>query len=68
MYGKDLIRDLKSELSGNFENIVKQMFMDNALFDAHCLRSAMKGEAMLSSFPNFSACVGLSLVGNLCQL
>jgi annexin A7/11 len=47
MYGKDLIRDLKSELSGNFENIVKQMFMDNALFDAHCLRSAMKGAAAL---------------------
>lgn len=43
MYGKDLIHDLKSELSGNFENIAVALLMDNAQFDARCLRNAMKG-------------------------
>jgi len=43
MYGKDLIHDLKKELSGNFEEICIGLLMDNASFDAHCLRKAMKG-------------------------
>ncbi len=43
MYGKDMRKDLKGELSGNFENIVKNLFMDMPTFDAVCIRKAMKG-------------------------
>ena len=43
MFGKDLVRDLKSELSGNFENAVVAMFEPTLDYDCMCLRSAMKG-------------------------
>jgi hypothetical protein len=36
-------KDLKGELSGNFEAVVVRMFYDNDEFDAWCLRRAMKG-------------------------
>uniref|UniRef100_A0A672YW93 Annexin n=1 Tax=Sphaeramia orbicularis TaxID=375764 RepID=A0A672YW93_9TELE len=39
----DLIRDLKSELTGNFENLVLAMLMSPAQFDAAELREAIKG-------------------------
>ncbi|KAJ0060638.1 hypothetical protein NL108_016743, partial [Boleophthalmus pectinirostris] len=42
-YGKDLLRDLKSELTGNFENLVLAMLMTPAQFDAAELREAIKG-------------------------
>ncbi len=42
-YGRDLIKDLKSELSGNFENVVTAMFQTPSEFDATCLYKAMKG-------------------------
>ena len=42
-YGRDLIKDLKSELSGNFENVVVAMFQTPAEFDAESLYKAMKG-------------------------
>ncbi|KAM3592647.1 uncharacterized protein V6R79_022848 [Siganus canaliculatus] len=42
-YGKDLVRDLKSELTGNFEKLVLAMLMGPAQFDAHELRDAIKG-------------------------
>jgi len=42
-YGKDLIKDLKSELSGNFEKTVLAMLMTPAKFDAYELYSAIKG-------------------------
>ncbi|XP_062382945.1 annexin A4-like [Sardina pilchardus] len=42
-YGKDLIRDLKSELSGNFESLVLAMVTPLAKFDAAELRGAIKG-------------------------
>lgn len=42
-YGKDLIRDLKSELTGNFEDLVVSMLMTPAKFDASELREAIKG-------------------------
>uniref|UniRef100_A0A3B3S6T1 Annexin n=1 Tax=Paramormyrops kingsleyae TaxID=1676925 RepID=A0A3B3S6T1_9TELE len=42
-YGKDLISDLKSELSGNFEKLVLAMMMSPAHYDAYELRQAMKG-------------------------
>lgn len=43
MYGKDLIKELKSELSGNFENFIVALMEPRILYDAKCLRRAMKG-------------------------
>lgn len=43
MYGKDLIRELKSELSGNLEDLLLAMLEPKTLYDAKCLRRAMKG-------------------------
>jgi annexin A7/11 len=43
MYGKDLIKDLKSETSGNYEALIVRLIMDPASFDATCLYKAMKG-------------------------
>ncbi|XP_053720452.1 annexin A4-like isoform X2 [Synchiropus splendidus] len=42
-YGKDLIRDLKSELTGNFEKVVLAMLKSPAHFDASECREAIKG-------------------------
>ncbi|XP_076142319.1 annexin A11a isoform X1 [Alosa pseudoharengus] len=42
-YGKDLIKDLKSELSGNFERLVLAMLKTPAQFDASELHEAIKG-------------------------
>uniref|UniRef100_A0A669BQY3 Annexin n=1 Tax=Oreochromis niloticus TaxID=8128 RepID=A0A669BQY3_ORENI len=41
-YGKDLTKDLKSELTGNFENLVLAMLKTPAYFDASELREAIK--------------------------
>lgn len=43
MYGKDLIKELKSELSGNFEDYIVALLDPKTLYDAKCLRYAMKG-------------------------
>jgi len=42
-FGKDLIKDLKSELSGNLETIVLAMMQERSHYEAECLRKAMKG-------------------------
>ncbi|XP_030610550.1 annexin A4-like [Archocentrus centrarchus] len=42
-YGKDLIKDLKSELTGNFEDLVVCMLKTPAQLDAFELREAIKG-------------------------
>ncbi|XP_063077785.1 annexin A4-like [Engraulis encrasicolus] len=42
-YGKDLVHDLKSELTGNFESLVLAMIKTPAQFDASELREAIKG-------------------------
>uniref|UniRef100_A0A673C6K9 Annexin n=1 Tax=Sphaeramia orbicularis TaxID=375764 RepID=A0A673C6K9_9TELE len=42
-YGKDLIKDLHSELSGDFRKLVMAMLKTPAQFDAHELNSAIKG-------------------------
>ncbi|KAI5606770.1 annexin A8-like protein 1 isoform 2, partial [Silurus asotus] len=42
-YGKDLVKDLKSELSGNFEKLVLAMLKTSAQFDASELKEAIKG-------------------------
>jgi annexin A7/11 len=43
MYGKDLIKDLKSELGGKLELIVLALMTPTALYDAKQLRAAMRG-------------------------
>ncbi|KAM4526745.1 annexin A4-like [Fundulus diaphanus] len=42
-YGKDLVKDLKSELTGDFEDLVLAMLKTPALLDASELREAIKG-------------------------
>ncbi|MBN3307080.1 ANXA7 protein, partial [Amia calva] len=43
LYGKDLIKDLKSELSGHMEEVILALFMPTTYYDAWSLRHAMKG-------------------------
>ncbi|XP_051897396.1 annexin A7-like isoform X2 [Pristis pectinata] len=43
LYGKDLIKDLKSELSGNMEEIIIALFKPTTYYDAWSLRKAMEG-------------------------
>ena len=43
MLGKDLIKWLKEDISGNFKEVVGGMFIIPAEFDAMCLYKAMKG-------------------------
>ena len=42
-FGRDLIKDLKSELSGNFERVILAVMMPSADYDAECIRRAIKG-------------------------
>ncbi|KFO86659.1 Annexin A4, partial [Buceros rhinoceros silvestris] len=41
--GRDLIDDLKSELSGNFERVIIGMMTPTTMYDVHELRRALKG-------------------------
>lgn len=41
--GRDLIDDLKSELSGNFERVIIGMMTPTTMYDVHELRRAVKG-------------------------
>lgn len=51
MFGKDLMNDLKSELSGNLEECLLAIMEPSVLFDAKCLRRAMRVGRM--SFESF---------------
>lgn len=42
-YGKDLIKDLKSELSGNFEKTILALMKTPVLFDVYEIKEAIKG-------------------------
>ena len=42
-HDQDLIKELKSELSGNLENCLLAMLVPKEDYDAKCLREAMKG-------------------------
>ena len=60
-YQKDIIEDLKSDLSGKFEDVMVTLFKDPVEFDAECLNKAMKGAGtnedtlieIISSRPNW---------------
>lgn len=43
MYGKDLIKDLESELSGDFRETIMAMFKPTTYFDAWSLHEAISG-------------------------
>jgi len=42
-YGKDLIKELKSELSGRFEDLILGLLLTPAEYDATCIRNAISG-------------------------
>jgi annexin A7/11 len=43
LFHKDLIQDLKSELSGRFEDLVIALMVEPAIYDAQSLNKAMRG-------------------------
>ncbi|XP_061167857.1 annexin A4-like [Saccostrea echinata] len=43
MFGQDLVEDLKSDLSGNFEKLCLYLLMPSRMFDAWCLYQAIEG-------------------------
>lgn len=43
MYGKTLDEDLKSELTGNFDDIVIALLMPRFVYEAECMNKAIKG-------------------------
>ena len=40
---QDLIKELKSEVSGDYERLIVGLMMSPAEYDAHCLNKAIKG-------------------------
>ncbi|XP_053393127.1 annexin A5-like [Mercenaria mercenaria] len=43
MYGKDLIKEIKSELSGDYKDAIMACFVSPAIFDAKCVKKAIYG-------------------------
>ncbi|CAI5784425.1 annexin A5 [Podarcis lilfordi] len=43
LFGRDLVDDLKSELTGKFERLMVALMRPARLFDAHALKHAIKG-------------------------
>ncbi|XP_029450079.1 annexin A5 [Rhinatrema bivittatum] len=43
LFGRDLVDDLKSELTGKFEKLILALMMPCLLYDVHELRHALKG-------------------------
>jgi annexin A6 len=43
MHGRDLLKDLQSELSGDFKSSIEALMMASNEFDAYCLKKAISG-------------------------
>lgn len=43
LYGRDLINDIKSELSGDYKELVMALFVSPAEYDAWCIKEAIYG-------------------------
>ncbi|KAL4240838.1 hypothetical protein ACF0H5_001625 [Mactra antiquata] len=43
MYGRDLIKEIKSELSGDYKDAILACFVSPAEFDARCIKKAIYG-------------------------
>ena len=43
MFGKDLVKELKSEISGDFKDAIEGLMMTQAEFDAFSFKKAMSG-------------------------
>ncbi|XP_042325217.1 annexin A5 [Sceloporus undulatus] len=43
LFGRDLVDDLKSELTGKFETLMVELMRPAHIFDAHALKHAIKG-------------------------
>lgn len=43
LYGRDFMKDLKSELSGDFRTLMNGLYTDPVEYDADCLYKAIKG-------------------------
>ncbi|XP_051472802.1 annexin A5 isoform X3 [Apus apus] len=43
LFGRDLVDDLKSELTGKFETLMVSLMRPRYIFDAHALKHAIKG-------------------------
>ena len=48
MFGRILIDDLKSELSGSFEKVILRLFLSDAEKDAHTLKQAVKVSTLVT--------------------
>lgn len=52
-YGKDLVQNLKSELSGKFEDLCKSLIMTRSQLEA---RDVQKAIDVIEYFQNFNNC------------
>lgn len=54
MFGRDLLKDLQSEISGDFKDAIEGMMMSPAEFDAFSFKKAMSGLGTDGDFFNIN--------------